>query len=160
MHFCFQYTSRVHFSIQDKIDIWIQNHRLDRVVSIGPCYAFLMDFHHFHPWKSFQMFSEVMFSGWVFYHVLQYTTFHGMSSFFVLCHVPLRVWVSELCKRLVLCFMLHVFHILLGLCSQPCYRFSVYVTVLHILHVFHLSIEYQVWGIFIAIITSFRWTTC
>ena len=45
------------------LDIWIQNHRLDGIVSVGLCYAFLMDFYHFHPWKSFQMFSEVMFSG-------------------------------------------------------------------------------------------------
>ena len=58
-----------------------------------------------------------------------------MSSFFVLCHVPSRVWVSKLCKRLVLCFTLHVLHILLCPSSQLCYRFSIYVTVLRISHV-------------------------
>ena len=77
----------------------------------------------------------VMFSGWAFCHVLQYTTFHGMLSFFVLCHVPSRVWGSESCKRLVLCFTPHVLHILLCPSSQLCYRFSIYVTVLRISHV-------------------------
>ena len=62
-------------------------------------------------------------------------TFHGMSSFFVLCHVLSRVWVSELCKRLVLCFTLHVLHILLCPSSQLCYRFYVYITGLRISHV-------------------------
>ena len=134
---------------------------MDLIFNLRICF---LVFEYGHVLWSYRFFRHmilelVMFSGWAFCHVFQYTTFHGMSSFFVLCHVPSRVWVSELCKRLVLCFMLHVLHILLCLCSQPCYRFSVYVTVLHISHVSRLSIEYQVWGIFIVIITSFWWTT-
>ena len=64
------------------------------------------------------------------------------TRLFMACHrfsysVTFRhgFWFSELCKRLVLCFTLHVLHILLCLCSQLCYRFSVYITVLCISHV-------------------------
>ena len=144
------------------IVLWFMFQLMDLIFNLRICF---LVFEYGHVLWSYRFFRHmilelVMFSGWAFCHVLQYTTFHGMSSFFVLCHVPSRVWVSELCKRLVLCFTLHVFHILLCLCSQPCYRFSVYVTVLHISRVSRLSIEYQVWGIFIAIITSFRCITC
>ena len=65
------------------------------------------------------------------------------TRLFMACHrfsysVTFRhgFWFSELCKRLVLCFTLHVLHILLCPSSQLCYRFSVYITVLRILHVF------------------------
>ena len=97
-------------------------------------------FEYGHVLWSYKFFRQVilelvMFSGWAFCHVLQYTTFHGMLSFFVFCHVPSRVWGSESCKRLVLCFTPHVLHILLCPSSQLCYRFSIYVTVLRISHV-------------------------
>ena len=132
------------------IVLWFMFQLMDLIFNLRICF---LDFEYGH----------VLWSYVFWLSILSCITIHDFSWHvivsFVLCHVPSRVWVSELCKRLVLCFTLHVFHILLCLCSQPCYRFSVYVTVLHISHVSRLSIEYQVWGIFIVIITSFWWTT-
>ena len=140
------------------IVLWFMFQLMDLIFNLSICY---LVFEYGHVLWSYRLFRYmilelVMFSGWAFCHVLQYTTFHGMSSFFIFCHVPSRVWVSKLCKRLVLCFTLHVLHILLCLCSQLCYRFSrlcysaTYITCIPSL------IKYQVWGTFIAIITSIR----
>ena len=68
----------------------------------------------------------------MFYNTRLFTACHRFSYSVTFCH---DFGFLNHVKRPVLCFTPHVLHILLYSSSQLCYRFSVYVTVLRILHV-------------------------